>query len=56
MSRPKIRWRITHGPWFDNMLSALEFDGRTARLRLERATPDGAGIPHLQLVCETELS
>ncbi len=53
---PKIRWRITHGPWFDNMLTALEFDGRNARIRLGRSTADVAGTPHLQPVCETELS
>jgi PhoD-like phosphatase len=56
VSKPVIRWRITHGPWFCNMLSALEFDGRKARIEFESATPDGAGIPRLQLVCETELS
>jgi len=56
VSKPEIRWRITHGPWFYNMLSVLEFDGRKARIRLERATPDVAGAPRLQPVCETELS
>jgi hypothetical protein len=54
--KPEIRWRITHGPWFYNMLSTLEFDGRNARIRLERTTPDVAGTPRLQPVCETELS
>ncbi len=54
--RPEIRWRITRGPWFDNMLSALEFDGRKARVRFERTAPDSAATPHLQPVCETELS
>jgi hypothetical protein len=53
---PGIRWRITCGPWFCNMLSTLEFDGRKARIRFERSLPGGAGPPHLQPVCETELS
>jgi PhoD-like phosphatase len=53
---PGIRWRITRGPWFDNMLSVLEFDGRQARIGLKRTAPDAAVAPHLQPVCETELS
>jgi hypothetical protein len=54
--KPRIRWRITRGPWFHNMLCALEFDGRRARLRFARSAPDAAGTPHLQPVCEAELS
>jgi len=54
--KPRIRWRITRGTWFDNMLSALEFSGRTARISFERTVPGAAGDPHLEPVCETELS
>ena len=54
--KPEIRWRITHGPWFYNMLSMLEFDGRRARIRFERTTPHAGGPAHLLPVCETELS
>jgi PhoD-like phosphatase len=53
---PEIRWRITRGPWFDNMLSTLEFDGRTAHVRLARTTADRDVSPHLQPVCDAELS
>jgi phosphodiesterase/alkaline phosphatase D-like protein len=56
VSSPQIRWRITRGPWFDNMLCALEFDRRTARVRFDRAAPDEAASPRLQPVCDTELS
>jgi len=56
VSKPEIRWRITQGPWFYNMLSVLEFDGRKARIRFERTTPDVTGSPHLKPVCEAELS
>jgi hypothetical protein len=56
VSKPALRWRITRGPWFDNMLCTLEFDGRRARIRFARTAPDPAGPPHLQPVCETELS
>jgi hypothetical protein len=54
--QPRIRWRITDGPWFDNMLSVLEFDRRQARIRLERAVADTGGDPRLQLVREARLS
>ena len=56
LRKPRIRWRITRGPWFHNMLSALEFDGRRARIRFDRAVCDPAGVPHLQCVCEADLS
>src|SRR6266568_2396309 len=29
--KTRLRWRITRGSWFHNMLSALEFDGRRGR-------------------------
>jgi len=38
------------------MLSALEFEGRRARIRFDRTVSDESGIPHLQPVCEAELS
>jgi PhoD-like phosphatase len=56
VNKPEIDWRITRGPWFQNMLSALEFDGRTARIRFERTAPDLTGTSRLQPVCNTELS
>jgi hypothetical protein len=55
-SKPEIGWRITRGPWFQNMLSTLAFDGRTVRIGFERTAPDLTGTPHLQPVCDTELS
>jgi hypothetical protein len=54
--KPAIRWRITRGTWFDNMLSELEFSGRTARISFERTVPGADGDPHLEHVCETDLS
>jgi hypothetical protein len=62
--RPRIGWRITRGPWFRNMHCALEFSGRTARIRFAAAS-GGAGqetpgtapeTPRLETLCETELS
>ncbi len=53
---PRIKWRITEGSWFHNILSSLEYDGRHARIRFARAICDDANIPHLQSVCETDLT
>ncbi len=54
--RPRIRWRITRGSWFHNMLAAVEFEGRRARIRFDRTVSDQDGTPRLQPVCEAELS
>ncbi|MFF0483741.1 alkaline phosphatase D family protein [Streptomyces sp. NPDC004435] len=36
--RPTVRWERAGGPWFGNQLMTLTLRGRTARLRLERAS------------------
>lgn len=54
--RPRIRWRISRGPWFENMLCALDFDGRAAHVRFDRATTGDDGSPVLQMACEERLS
>jgi hypothetical protein len=54
--RPRIRWRITYGSWFYNMLSTLEFEGHRGRVRWDRTVCDDDGVPHLQTVCEADLS
>jgi hypothetical protein len=55
-SRPRISWRITEGSWFHNMLSELEYDGRRGRIRFARAVTDDASVPHLQSLCDTDLT
>jgi hypothetical protein len=32
-----MTWHIDHGPWFDNGVMTIEFDHRSARLRLDHA-------------------
>ncbi len=54
--RPRIRWRITHGPWFHNMLGVLEFDRCQARVRFVRTGAEPGQTPHLEPVCEAEVS
>ncbi|HEX2315232.1 MAG TPA: alkaline phosphatase D family protein [Thermomonospora sp.] len=36
--RPPLRWRLTEGPWFENMIATIEIDGRDARVRWEAAS------------------
>jgi hypothetical protein len=36
---PPLRWRIDEGPWFDNVISTLDLDGRRLDLRIERTVP-----------------
>ncbi|MEV7322701.1 alkaline phosphatase D family protein [Streptomyces sp. NPDC093970] len=38
---PPVTWRKKGGPWFGNQLMTLVLQGRSARLRLERARRDG---------------
>jgi hypothetical protein len=35
--RPRPRWGIARGPWFDNMITTLDIDGRAVRATWERA-------------------
>jgi hypothetical protein len=37
---PNVRWRIEAGPWFDNVLSTLDIEGRHLQLRIEKAVPE----------------
>jgi hypothetical protein len=53
---PAIRWRITRGPWFENMFSVLEFTGRQATVSFDRAGTDPAGGPRLTTADEIRLS
>jgi hypothetical protein len=65
---PRMRWRVTNGPWFANMLAELCFEGRRASIRFDRAIsggpgPAGApglgdapGPPGLESACEVELA
>ncbi len=56
VSRPRIRWRVTDGPWFRNMLTALEFDGRAGRIRFDQTVSEVTGLPVLQPAGEAKLS
>jgi hypothetical protein len=49
LSKPPLRWRMRHGPYFENEVATLELRGREAHLRLER-TPQR----QLRLDCVVE--
>jgi hypothetical protein len=53
---PQIGWRLSKGPWFSNMIAALDFDGRHARVRFDRSAADPTQSPHLIPVDRTDLS
>ena len=53
---PEIRWRFVEGPWFENHIAALELDGRSARVRLERPVPGDGGKPRLVTIFEHRLT
>ena len=60
-SVPGMRWRVTAGPWFQNMIAVLEFDGPQAggtgaRVRFDRAVADASGAPQLSTAAEARHS
>jgi hypothetical protein len=53
---PKLSWRITQGPWFDNMIATLTYDGPRATVRFDQAVTDAAGTLRLTPVQESALA
>ena len=49
-----VRWRLVEEPTFDNQIGTLTFDGRHARVRLEKATPGDP--PTLETSLEHDLA
>jgi hypothetical protein len=52
---PRLTWRITEGPWFDNMIATLTYTGPKAVLRFDQAVTERDG-PRLLPVMETDLA
>jgi hypothetical protein len=53
---PVISWRVTQGPWFENMLSVLEFENSHASVTFSRVTTGTSGTSRLTAISETRLS
>jgi phosphodiesterase/alkaline phosphatase D-like protein len=49
MRDPDVRWRLVTGQAFDNQVSTLEWEGRQARMKLEKAVPGDPRHPRLEL-------
>jgi hypothetical protein len=55
--RPDVRWRIVgDGPWFDNQVATLRIDGRSIRMRLEKAVPVDESSARLENVLDRQLA
>jgi hypothetical protein len=53
VKRPPLGWkRVGGGPWFDNQVVTMRFDGRAATMRLERTRPEH---PALECVLQRDL-
>ena len=52
---PRLTWRITEGPWFDNMIATLTYTGPKAVVRFDQAVTERDG-PRLLPVMETDLA
>ncbi|MBA3429136.1 MAG: alkaline phosphatase family protein, partial [Actinobacteria bacterium] len=54
---PAVRWRFTHdAPFFDNQVCFVEFQGRRARLWLQKTIPEENEGNSLETVFERELA
>jgi hypothetical protein len=53
---PEIGWRLLDGPYFDNQVATLSIEGRSARLRLEKTSPDSDGTGDLEQSFERHLA
>jgi hypothetical protein len=49
VEKPELDWDIDTGPWFDNQVATLGFEGRSAEFKLEKTVP-GDSDPDLELV------
>jgi hypothetical protein len=55
LRRTPARWRIDHGPVWDNCIGELTLQGRDARVLVEHAEPDEDGQPTLEVAFEVDL-
>jgi len=56
VSPPRSRWGLVGGgPWFDNQVARIDIDGRSARMRIEKAVGRPGG-PELECVFDHALT
>jgi hypothetical protein len=57
VDKPDVSWHLVHEkPWFHNHVSSLEIRGRSARLKVERTTPENKDEPQLFPILEHRLA
>jgi hypothetical protein len=52
---PRIRWRVTGGPYFDNQVATLRIRGRNLELDIDKTAP-GDPHPRLDRICRRRLA
>jgi hypothetical protein len=53
---PGMRWRYMKDPTFDNQVATLEWEGREAVVRIEKAVPSDPAQPVLETVFEHQIA
>ncbi|HUP71789.1 MAG TPA: hypothetical protein VM282_01960 [Acidimicrobiales bacterium] len=53
--RTDLKWEMTHGPVFANVLGGVTFDGLRARVTVEQVRATAEGEPDLQVVIDADL-
>ena len=56
LANSSLRWRLEHGPIFDNALATITLDGRHAAVRWDTATQESDAAPELAEVAEIPLT
>jgi hypothetical protein len=57
VDKPDVSWHLVHEkPWFHNHVSSLEIRDRSARLKVERTTPENNDEPQLYRILEHRLA
>ena len=51
-----MRWRVTAGPWFQNMIAVLEYRRHHGPGQVRPPRGDESGAPHLSTAAEARLS
>jgi hypothetical protein len=55
-SDPGLDWRLKDGPYFDNQVATLRFDGRESRIKLDKTKKGDEGRRELDCVFERSLT
>jgi hypothetical protein len=56
VKRTDARWRLVTGQTFDNQLSTLDWEGKSATMKLEKTVPGDPKHPRLELSFERKLA